>query len=235
MTLVQVPGGAFRYHATHRFREGGFLHADEGPRELAVRPFQIGRTEVTNAEYRDFLDATGHRPAHPQNFLRHDGRALPDHPVTWVDLADARAYCAWAGGRLPTGVEWQWAAQGSDGREWPWGPDFDPARCNGDSDATTPVDSYPAGTSPFGILDLVGNVWEWTEPVLADGWHRWALLRGGSHHRPRGSAWYFDGGAQPVHRQAKLLLASPALDRAATVGFRVVVADGPTVTAPVGP
>lgn len=231
--LVEVAPGAFRYRATHRFREGGFLHVDEGPRELVVSGYAVGRFPVTNAEYRRFLRDGGYRPAQPHNFLRHWSRGFPaalaDHPVTWVDLDDARAYCAWSASRLPTGPEWQWAAQGPDGRAWPWGDTWDASRCNGDSDTTTPVDAFPSGAGPWGAQDLAGNVWEWTEPVLSDGWHRWCLLRGGSHHRARGSTWYADGGAWPVHHQAKFLLLTPGLDRCGTVGFRVLRADGPTM------
>jgi gamma-glutamyl hercynylcysteine S-oxide synthase len=232
--LVEVPPGTFRYRAAHRFREGGFLHVDEGPRVLEMASFRIGRFPVTNAEYAAFLDATGHTPAEPRNFLHHLAEggpgAGPDHPVTWVDLDDARAYCAWSGTRLPTGPEWQWAAQGDDGRPWPWGREFDPSRCNGDGPHTAAVGAHPHGAAPCGAQDLVGNVWEWTDPVLSDGWHRWTLLRGGSHHRAEGSRWYADGGPHPVDHQAKFLLLAPALDRCATVGFRVVLADGPTTT-----
>ncbi len=90
------------------------------------------------------------------------------HPVVWVTREQARAYAAWAGGRLPRDAEWTRAAQGDDGRKYPWGntpPDATRANCrpHGPSD-TTPVGRYPAGASPYGLLDMAGNVWEWVEP-----------------------------------------------------------------------
>ena len=106
----------------------------------------MDRTKVTNGAYRDFLRNTGYRPRDLTNFLelwaRPRGKeAAPaewlipqgkeNHPVVYVDLEDARAYARWAGKRLPTEEEWQYAAQGTDGRTWPWGNDFDPERCNG--------------------------------------------------------------------------------------------------------
>lgn len=232
--MVAVPGGRFLYHATHRFMEGGFILFDEGPREVEIHPFLMDRYEVTNGDFRRFLDASNYRPAVVHNFLRHwQGgypEALADHPVTWVSLEDARAYATWAGKRLPSDIEWQWAAQGSDGRLWPWGDESDWSRCNSDSPGTTPVAAFPGNRSPFGICDLVGNVWEWIDVVCSDGWHRWCFIRGGSYYRARGSMWYREGGAQPVNHHQKFLLMYPGLDRCATVGFRCVRTDGPTVS-----
>jgi gamma-glutamyl hercynylcysteine S-oxide synthase len=231
---VRVPGGHYRYHATHRFREGGFILFDEGPREVDMHEFHMDRYEVTNAEFRAFLDGSGYRPREPHNFLRHWQSGFPDaladHPVTWVSLEDARAYAAWAGKRLPTDMEWQWAGQGNSGQAWPWGEAFHPEFCNGDSPATTPVHAYPQNVSPFGICDMVGNVWEWIDVVCTDGWHRWCFLRGGCHYRARGSMWYVEGGPQPVNHHHKFLLMYAGLDRCATVGFRCVSAVGATVS-----
>lgn len=225
--MITIPGGQFPFHATHRWREGGFVLFDGGPHEVTITPFLIDRYEVTNDQYRIFLEASGYRPAVSHNFLRHwtDGfpTALADHPVTWISLEDARAYATWAGKRLPNNIEWQWAAQGSDSRRWPWGMEFEPTFCNGDSSSTTPVHAYPQNTSPFGVMDMVGNVWEWIDDILSDGWHNWCLLRGGSYYRARGSMWYAEGGAQPVDHLHKFLLMYPGLDRCATVGFRCVM------------
>jgi len=137
-------------------------------------PYAIDETLVTNAEYEAFLEATGYVPADPRHFLRHweDGRppgALRDHPVVYVDLDDARAYAAWAGKRLPTEMEWQYAAAGPEQRTWPWGNAWRPDRCNHASGKTTPVRAYPDGRSWAGCYDMCGNVWEWTESVRSDG------------------------------------------------------------------
>ena len=232
--IVWVPGGQYLYCATHRFREGGFILFDEGPRQVEMHGFYMDRYEVTNAEFRRFLAESGYQPGEPHNFLRHWQGGFPeslaDHPVTWVSLGDARAYAAWAGKRLPTDIEWQWAAQGTDGRRWPWGMEFDPARCNADTASTTPVDAFLGNVSPFGVCDMVGNVWEWIDVVCTDGWHRWCFIRGGSYYRAKGSMWYTEGGAQPVHHHHKFLFMYPGLDRCATIGFRCVRAERPTAT-----
>ena len=110
------------------------------------------------------MDATGHRV--PKYW---DDGQIPaqkqDHPVIQVSLADALSFCAWAGVRLPTEAEWEKAARGTTGRIYPWGND-DPtpqhANFGGTIGDTTPVDAYPDGKSPYGCLDMVGNVWEWT-------------------------------------------------------------------------
>lgn len=231
--MVWVPDGRFVYHATHRSREGGFILFEEGPREIEIAGFAIDRYEVTNAEFQRFLTESGYQATETRNFLRHwqNGfpEALADHPVTWVSREDARAYAGWVGKRLPTDIEWQWAAQGHDGRRWPWGMIFDPSHCNGDSSGTTSVDAFPENASPFGVRDLVGNVWEWIDDECTEGWHRWCFIRGGSYYSARGSMWYAEGGAQPVHHHHKFLLMYPGLDRCATIGFRCVRSDGPTV------
>src|SRR5262249_4889400 len=151
---------------------------DHGPRPVTLRPFALGRFPVTNAQYATFLEAAGYRPDDDRNFLRHWSAGLPPaglewHPVVWVSPRDAQAYARWAGLRLPGDEEWQWAAQGATGRAWPWGDEYERGRCNDAGQGTTPVDAFPAGASPFGVLDLVGNAWEWTAPEFDDGWHRW--------------------------------------------------------------
>ncbi len=243
--MVAVPGGGVRLSTTFRVRECGFyepthphfetrfpaLHGTlTFTREVELRPFALDVMPVTNAEFARFLAASGWQPADPAHFLRHWVRGAPppgreQHPVVYVDLEDARAYAAWAGKRLPTEEEWQWAAQGPDGRRYPWGQEPPgPDRCNdGRTGTTTPVDAFPAGRSPLGCLDLCGNVWEWTESERSDGRTRFAILRGGSFYRRGGSPWYFDEGPQPVDFAAKALLWGPRLDRCANVGFRCAV------------
>lgn len=147
---------------------------------VSVEAFYIDRYPVTNAEYKRFVDATGHSP--PQHWRRgtySEGKA--DHPVVYVRWSDAAAYAEWAGKRLPTEAEWEKAARGIDGREYPWGNEFDKDRCNTNESGiwdTTPVGKYsPGGDSPYGVGDVAGNVWEWT----ADGTGLAAMpLRGGS-------------------------------------------------------
>jgi eukaryotic-like serine/threonine-protein kinase len=137
-----------------------------------VRGFLLGKHEVTRAQYARFCALTGHEPAVAEVQGEVPGE---DHPVVGVSLADARAYCAWAGLRLPTGEEWEYGARGSDGRLYPWGDELlageGPLRGNGSSpgdgfETTSPVGRFPAGASPWGCLDMAGNAWEWTETLL---------------------------------------------------------------------
>lgn len=201
-----------------------------GPVEVAA--FYIDEAEVTNADYKAFLDATGYRPRHPENFLKHwpHGQMpgeLAEHPVVYVDIDDARAYARWAGKRLPTETEWHLAAQGTDSRKWPWGMEFDESRVN-TSGAAMPARSLPHGRSPYGCYHMAGNVYELTESVRDDGHTRFLMLRGGSYfdpnHNPQtASIWYMDGGPRPCGHHTKQILMWAGLDRCATVGFRCVM------------
>lgn len=196
------------------------------PREIYVEPFEIDRFEVTNADFAAFVEHSDYRPEDDHNFVRHWGgssppEAIATHPVVWVSLGDARAYARWAGKRLPTEIEWQLAAQGSDGRAWPWGNDLEPQRCNAPGIGTTPVDAFPRGASPYGVEDLVGNVWEFTDSEEFDGAHRSCNLRGGSFlNRLKESHWYGPSGPLQVYHHRKLMLVSDSYHRSSTVGFR---------------
>ena len=198
---------------------------------MDIQAFLIDRTPVTNAQFKSFLDDSGWKPSDSHNFLRHwrDGVPLPgeeNKPVVWVALEDARAYAAWAGKRLPHEWEWQYAAQGTDGRRYPWGNDADPSRMPATNRGRTlrasdDVDAHPDGASPFGVLDLVGNVWQWTDEYV-DEHTRAAVLRGGSSYLPQTSHWYFPQ-THRLDQHGKYLLMSPCKDRSACVGFRCVV------------
>ena len=195
------------------------------------RLFYIDRYPVTNAEFKKFLDATHYRPADDHNFLKDWTRrdlseGWANKPVTWVSLEDARAYAAWAGKRLPHEWEWQYAAQGTDGRLYPWGNAWDAAPCPRRIAAAiwrrpSDVDAHPQGASPFGVMDMVGNVWQWTDEFMDDH-TRAAILRGGSHYQPQGSDWYFPQ-AYKLIGHGKYLLMAPSIDRSGTIGFRCVV------------
>jgi formylglycine-generating enzyme required for sulfatase activity len=227
--LVPISGARFVFRVEHRVREGRCPIFDHGPRLVSLRPYALGRCPVTNAEYAAFLRATGYQPADAPNFLRHwtGGRppaGLCNHPVVWVSPRDAEAYTRWAGLRLPSEEEWQWAAQGPEALRWPWGDRFEPDRCNG-AGSSGPVDAFPDGASPFGCMGMAGNTWEWTASELDDGWHRWRFLRGGSYYEARGSIWYTEGGPRPNQFHLRFLLLNEGLNRCATVGFRCA-ADG---------
>ena len=197
---------------------------------IHIPQFRIDRYPVSNAEFKQFLAATSYHPTDDHNFLRDwkDGTypaGWAKKPVTWVSIEDARAYAKWAGKRLPHEWEWQYAGQGQDERTYPWGnawnPEAVPTPDKGRQIAP-PADSdaHPTGASLFGVMDLVGNVWQWTDEYC-DPHTCAAVLRGGSHYQPQGSRWYFPQ-AYRLSEHGKYLLMAPSLDRAATVGFRCV-------------
>jgi formylglycine-generating enzyme required for sulfatase activity len=197
---------------------------------MEVQSFFIDKYPVTNRQFKSFLDASGYRPVDSHNFLKDwkNGTYPPGwdkKPVTWVSLEDARAYAKWAGKRLPHEWEWQYAAQGLDGRTYPWGSNWSescaPRQEHGhDLRPPTDVDAFPCGASPFGVLDMTGNVWQWTDE-FQDEHTRAAVLRGGGYYRPDGSRWYFPS-AYRLDEHGKYLLMAPSKDRAGTLGFRCV-------------
>ncbi|OHB57519.1 MAG: hypothetical protein A2Y12_16045 [Planctomycetes bacterium GWF2_42_9] len=194
---------------------------------MKIKQFFIDETEVTNAQYKKFIDSTGYKPKYLENFLLHwpNGKMpdeIADYPVIFINIDDARAYAQWAGKRLATEEEWQLAAQGLDGRKWPWGNEFDYGKCN-TTGRLMPAKSYPNGKSIYGCYNMSGNVWEWTESCRDDGHTRFTMIRGGSYFDAKGSIWYVKGGPQPCNSHAKFIRIWPALDRCSTVGFRCVV------------
>jgi iron(II)-dependent oxidoreductase len=209
---------------------------EESPRRfhehpMQVKSFYIDKYPVTNAEFKKFLESTHYRPQDNLNLLRDwKDDSYPDgwdnKPVTWVSQEDARAYASWAGKRLPHEWEWQYAAQGTDGRLYPWGNEWNDGAVplpdkSRTMRGTDPVDGHPAGASPFGVMDMVGNVWQWTEEFI-DEHTRGGILRGGSYYQPQGSIWYFPQ-TYKLNEHGKLLLMSPSMDRSGGVGFRCVV------------
>jgi formylglycine-generating enzyme required for sulfatase activity len=159
-----------------RFFMGSDRNRMERPRrEMALPTYHIDAREVTNGEYArflKFLEETGdHSSCHPEEGPGKDHvplgwaerRDREEVPVVGVDWYDAYAFCAWSGKRLPSEAEWEKAARGESGRTYPWGETFDAKRCNVDGEGPVPVGSYPDGQSIFEILDLAGNVWEWTD------------------------------------------------------------------------
>jgi iron(II)-dependent oxidoreductase len=214
---VQYPGelSARRYHEL----------------TIHIPAFWIDTYPVTNAKFKAFLDATKYHPIDDHNFLKDwHGNNYPagweNKPVTWVSLEDARAYATWSGKRLPHEWEWQYAAQGQDGRTYPWGMGWKkedvPVVDTGRSMLPpSEVTAHPKGASPFGVQDLVGNIWQWTDEYT-DEHTRAAILRGGSHYQPQGSRWYFPQ-AYKLSQHGKYLLMAPSLDRSGAVGFRCVL------------
>lgn len=240
--MIYIPGGNFFFRVSGVEIEGGNMIGldvqypwEDAPRRqhahwMTIKPFYIDKYPVTNAEFKKFLDATHYHPQDEHNFLRDwKNGTYPagwgDKPVTWVSLEDARAYARWAGKRLPHEWEWQCAAQGTDGRIYPWGNEWDAAAVPVPDKGrllTGPaaVGAHPKGASPFGVMDMTGNVWQWTDEFV-DEHTRAAILRGGSYYQPQGSRWYFPN-AYRLNEHGKYLLMAPSIDRAGTLGFRCV-------------
>jgi gamma-glutamyl hercynylcysteine S-oxide synthase len=224
--MILIPSGSYNFKAENTDQFIPYPDTKE-PVNITLTSFYIDNYPVTNRQYADFLKVTSYLPKDTVNFLKHwvNGKVpkgMDDHPVVYISLEDARAYANWAGKRLPTEVEWQYAAQGPENFQWPWGNDFDSTLCNNASGRTTPIDAFPRGKSPFGVMDLTGNVWQLTDDVYNNGTYYFVIMKGGSFYKPTSSWWYVKGGPQPNTWHQQLLLVSPSFDRNATVGFRCV-------------
>lgn len=202
----------------------------EHKKTIGISSVYIDRYPVTNRQFKQFIQTAHYQPKDKHNFLKNwENGTYPsgwdNKPVTWVSLEDARAYAAWVGKRLPHEWEWQYAAQGNDGRLYPWGQKRDttripPADTGRNMHEPTEVNAYPSGASPFGVIDMTGNIWQWTDQYN-DEHTRSAVLKGGSYYHAQTSGWYFPQ-AQEVNKHAKYLLMSPGMDRSETIGFRCV-------------
>jgi len=179
--MTDTPATSPLLDATVLIAAGPFYFGESGVLKY-LPPFRIDRYPVTVALYAQFLADTGHAAPHGFAAIA-DDPARREHPVTRVSYLDARAYCEWRKRSLPTEEQWEKAARGTDLREYPWGERFDVRRLNSRAAKkrdTTPVTSYPDGASPFGVMDLAGNVWEWTESWF-DGAGDLKVLKGGCH------------------------------------------------------
>jgi iron(II)-dependent oxidoreductase len=241
--MIKIPEGDFDFSVRGIEIEGGNDPGadvqypwEDSPRRshlhrLHIHAYYIDRTPVTNGQFKVFLEATHYHPADDHNFLRDwSNGTFPagweNKPVAWVSLEDARAYAAWAGKRLPHEWEWQYAAQSGDGRLYPWGNEWNaakvPAADRGHMRSPlADADAHPQGASPFGALDMIGNVSQWTDE-FRDAHTRAAIVRGAAAYQPLGSVWYFPQ-TYRLDEHEKLLLMAPSRDRAGTIGFRCVV------------
>lgn len=246
--MVQIPADTFTFYSTHGDEFIPYPSWSEGSHHT-MPSFYMDRHPVTNKEFETFLLKSKYKPKNREGFLKHwDKGKLPkgleNHPVVYVSREDIQAYCAWAGKRLPTEIEWQYAAQTSKRNPWPWGEEagiqgvkseiitgtlthttftgFDSTLANPGNGKPDPVGAYPKGKNPFGLTDLVGSVWQMTADHYRSGSYEYLILKGGSYYKPTASWWYVQGGPQSLAWKQMLLLVDEGFERKGTVGFRCV-------------
>ena len=206
--------------------KGPFLYGEKKTRETIDHDYWIDQYPVTNEKYRAFVLADGygnqaywsvdgwtwktkHNIVCPE-YWNNTTWNKADHPVVGVSYYEAAAYATWAGKRLPTEREWEKAARGEDGRQHPWGEEFDKKRCNSntsDIGDTTPVTQYPQGVSPYGCYDMAGNVWDWCMDWYDED---------KDSHILRGGSWY----NAPVYVRSAFRVGFTPSTRYYSIGFR---------------
>ena len=202
MPMVNVPAGDFIMGSS--ISDAQAAGAEKPQHAVYLDAFQIDKYEVTNALYKQCVDAGKcYAPSTWSSYTRNTYYGDPsfdNYPVINVSWYDAKAYCEWAGKQLPTEAQWEKAARGTDGRIYPWGNTWDATKLNSlvsnssPGDATA-VGSYPAGASPFGALDMAGNVWEWVADWYGPNYYSHSPTRNpqgppsGQYKAMRGGSW----------------------------------------------
>jgi formylglycine-generating enzyme required for sulfatase activity len=209
MVMIHVPAGEFEMGGT------GISSDEEPVHTVVLDGFWIDRTEVSNGQYQLCAEAGACQASTTCGWggSTYGDASKTDHPIACVNWHGAQAYCEWAGARLPTEAEWEYAARGPEGRIYPWGDDFECSRGNFDDETqldnyvvpggegcdgylrTAPVGSFPAGASWCGALDMAGNVWEWVADWYDSGYYARSPLENptgpeaGDYRVLRGGGW----------------------------------------------
>ncbi len=193
--MVEIPAGEFTM--------GSDQGVERPPHTVFVDTFEIDMFEVTNEQFAKFVEATGYvtdAEKAGDTSWRYYAKDKPNHPVVKVSWNDAKAFCEWADKRLPTEAEWEKAARGTDGRIYPWGNEWDPNKANVKESGyrgTLIVGSFPDGASPYGVMDMAGNVAEWTADWFQPypgypGGDSEAQYFGEKYRVIRGGGWFSD-------------------------------------------
>jgi len=189
---IAIPAGEFTM--------GSDVEDERPPHTVFVDAFEIDKLEVTNQEFERFVQEAGYvtdAEKAGDTSWRYYAKDKPQHPVVKVSWNDAVAFCQWAGKRLPTEAEWEKAARGTDARTYPWGNQWDASRANAKEAGnreTTAVGSFPAGASPYGVMDMAGNVSEWTTDWFKayPGGDFYSPYFGEKYRVIRGGGWFSD-------------------------------------------
>ena len=178
--MVKIPAGSFSFGTDQKDDTAEALslgipkpwYADENPsQKIFLKSFYIDRHEVTNRRYKIYIDDVGAIP--PLNWSKNNfPEGKGKYPVTGVSWFDANNFCRWAGKKLPTEKQWEKAARGEGENQYPWGNEFKADHANlspkaGSQNPVGPVGSHPSGATSLGVMDLIGNVWEWVEDDYA--------------------------------------------------------------------
>ncbi len=229
--MVLIPAGEFLMGSP----EGQGEDAERPQHKVYLDAYYIYKYEVTNEQFAQFVRETGYDAE--GDWKKYAGVGKEKHPVVRVKYKDAMAYCRWTGGSLPTEAQWEKAARGNDGRIYPWGNIWDGSKCNWNGGAnvagmvdiykkrgTMPVDSFLSNASPYGIHDMVGNVWEWCFDWFDENYYKISPLRNpegamsGKFRVLRGGSW--NNGYTDDFRCANRGWAAPRRNRY-LIGFRV--------------
>jgi formylglycine-generating enzyme required for sulfatase activity len=223
--MVLIPSGKFMMGVKDT---DNYFTSEEPAHAVSIDSFYLDKYEVTNILYKSCVEVHGCYLSEERWY--YDDPKYADHPVVYVDWYQSLTYCKWRGARLPTEAEWEYAARGTDGRPYPWGNEgIDMTLANYESvGGTTPVGAYENGKSPFGVYDMIGNVWEWVNDWFDGTYYEHSPISNplgpdkGEEHVIRGCSWACGPGFSPFddYPIAATHRTPGAISTQNTIGFR---------------